>query len=127
MFPRDDGAAKIVGDGRWQRPPNPVNWKIMPPLFAPLAMRRDPQTGLAALLMAPREDCFAVATPYGEEGHRSLYLSLFGRDIPAGQTVVARTRLVLARGISDERAFELYGSYTKEIERGDRSKREDTS
>jgi hypothetical protein len=122
MFPRDDEAAKIIGDGRWQRPPNPVSWKIMPWLEMPLAMRRDATTGLTGLVMAPKEDCFAVSTPYGEEGHRSLYFSLLGRDIGAGQTATARSRLILGRGISDEQAVTLYEQYMAEIERGDDSK-----
>jgi hypothetical protein len=110
-FPRDDDAARIITDGRWTRPPNPVEWKIMPRLAAPLAVRRDAKTGLAAVLMAPPEDCFAISTPYGEEGHRSLYLSLFGRDLKAGESATARARLVIGQGISDEQAIALYRAY----------------
>ena len=110
-FPRDDDAAKIITDGRWKFPPNPVEWKIMPRLAAPLAVRRDAKSGLAAVLMAPPEDCFAVLTPYGEEGHRSVYLSLFGRDLKAGEAVTARARLVIGRDISDEQAIALYKAY----------------
>jgi hypothetical protein len=114
MFPRDEAALKILGDGRWKRPPNPVGWKIMPPLAAPLAVRRDAKTGLTALVMAPAHDCFAVSTPYGEEGHRSIYLSLLGRDLKAGQTATARSRLVIGRNISDEQAVAVYQAYLKE-------------
>jgi len=110
-FPRDDEAPKIITDGRWKFPPNPVEWKIMPRLAAPLAVRRDARSGLAAVLMAPPEDCFAVLTPFGEEGHRSLYLSLFGRDLKAGEAVSARARLVIGRDISDEQAIALYRAY----------------
>ena len=110
-FPRDDAAAGIIGDGRWKFPPNPVEWKIMPRLAAPLAVRRDAKTGLAAVLMAPPQDCFAVLTPFGEEGHRSVYLSLFGRDLKAGETATARARLVIGRDISDEQAIALYKAY----------------
>ncbi|MCX5684555.1 MAG: hypothetical protein NT049_12825 [Planctomycetota bacterium] len=112
-FPRDDAAAGIINDGRWKFPPNPVEWKIMPRLAAPLAMRRDAKTGLAAVLMAPPGDCFAVLTPFGEEGHRSLYLSLFGRDLKAGEPATARARLVVGREISDEQAVALYRAYVK--------------
>lgn len=118
MFPRDAEAVQIIGDGRWQRPPNPVDWKIMPPLAGPLAVRRDAATGLAALVMAPPDDCFAVATPFGEEGHRSLYLSLLGRDVAAGQTATARARLVLARDVSDAQAVALYQAYVQELAAG---------
>ncbi len=53
MFPRE-GTAKMIGDGRWERPPNPPHWKIMPALAAPLAMRRQAKTGLAAVLDGAR-------------------------------------------------------------------------
>jgi hypothetical protein len=114
MFPRDDAAIKVIQDGRWKRPPNPVDWKIMPPLAGALAVRRDAKTGLTALLMARAEDCFAIATPYGEEGHRSIYLSLLGRDIKAGRTATVRSRLVIGRKISDEQAVAMYEAYVKE-------------
>jgi hypothetical protein len=114
MFPRDDAAIKAIQDGRWKRPPNPVDWKIMPPLAGALAVRRDAKTGLTALLMARPQDCFAIATPYGEEGHRSIYLSLLGRDVKAGQTATARSRLVIGRKISDEQAVAMYEAFVKE-------------
>ena len=78
MFPRDEDAAQMITDGRWRYPPSPVAWKIGPRLAAPLGVRRDARSGLTALVMAPAEDCFAVATPYGHDNHRSLYLSLLG-------------------------------------------------
>lgn len=114
MFPRDDRAIETIRDGRWKQPPNPVQWTIRPALIGPLGMRRDLQTGLVALVMAPPEDCFAVATPHGEDGHRSLYLSLFGQDIKAGQTAVARSRLVIRRGVSFEDAVRIYEEYLDE-------------
>lgn len=115
MFPRDASAAKVIDDGRWQRPPHPVQWRIMPQLAAPLAVRRDPARKLTALVMAPPDDCFAVATPCNEEGHRSLYLSLFGRDLKVDQPVSARSRLVVGKDISDEQAIALYEAYVKDI------------
>lgn len=115
MFPRDEDAVKVVSDGRWRRPPSPVDWKIMPQFAGPLGMRRNAKAGLTALVMAPPGDCFAVATPYGEEGHGSLYLSLFGRDIKAGETASAHSRLVIGREITDEQAIALYNAFVKEL------------
>jgi len=112
-FPRDDQTEKIFRDGRWKRPPSPVEWKMMPRLAGPLAVRRDAKTGLTALLMAPPSDCFAVSMPHGEEGHRSVYLSLFGRDFAEGQAATARTRLVIGREISDQQAIALYQEFLK--------------
>ncbi|NQU23317.1 MAG: hypothetical protein HQ567_18715 [Candidatus Nealsonbacteria bacterium] len=121
MFPRDRAAALMIFDRRWEHPPNPVQWSVTRHLAAPLSIRRNEQTGLAAAIMAPPEDCFAVSTPYnktppdGVAGHNSTYLSLFGQDLKTGQTARARCRLVVGK-ITDERAIELYEAYRKQIE-----------
>jgi hypothetical protein len=114
-FPRDDAAAAIFADGRWARPPYPVTWQMMPRLAAPLAMRRDAQSGLTVVVMSRPSDCFAVSMPYGTEGHRSVYLSLFGRDLKAGQAASASARLVIRRDISDDRAREIYRAYVARV------------
>ena len=84
MFPRDRDVLALIRDGRWKLEPNPVDWVIMPILAQPIGLRRDSKSGTTAVVMAPPEDCFAVATPHQTEGHYSLYLSLFGRTIKAG-------------------------------------------
>ena len=113
MFPRE-GTTAMITDGRWERPPSPPHWKIMPAIAAPLALRCQAKTGLTAVLMAPADDCFAVATPWDEDPHCSLYLSLLGRDLKAGQPSTARARLIVARDISDQAAIALYDAYVKE-------------
>jgi hypothetical protein len=40
-----------------------------------------------------------------------LYLSLFGRELKAGQTVRACCRLVISREMTDEQAERYYGEY----------------
>ena len=110
-FPRDRQAVSIIKDGRWKIEPNPVDWAIREDLAAPLGIRRNPANGLCAILMAPPQDCFAVMTPNAGEGHRSLYLCLFGRDIKAGETATARARLVVRTLARDEDAVPLYESY----------------
>jgi hypothetical protein len=111
VFPRDAAAVATVSDGRWKRPPHPVAWTVMPPYAGALAMRRDPATGIVALLMAPPDDCFGVFSPHGGEGHRSVYLSLIGRDVKAGAAASARARLVIGRGITEAGAVERYEAY----------------
>ncbi|MFV1966163.1 MAG: hypothetical protein ACC628_12130 [Pirellulaceae bacterium] len=106
-FPRDAEALAMVRDGRWTIPPSPVDWDMRSWLAAPLAIRRDTSLGLTAVMMLRPEDCFAVSTPWNPEsseagGYRSLYQSLFGRDLEAGQTVRAHCRLVIRRDTSDE-------------------------
>lgn len=115
MYPRDEDAVAIIQDGRWLREPHPVQWRILPRYAFPLVVRRDAESGLAGVLMAPTEDCFAVAMPYRGEGHRSIYLSLFGEDLKAGRTVAARARLVIAPSLSDEQAVARYREYMAEI------------
>ncbi|HJN11603.1 MAG: hypothetical protein QGG09_16080 [Pirellulaceae bacterium] len=115
-FPRDEAALETIHDGRWTIPPSPIDWAVKRWLAAPLAIRRDEANGLTALMMCPPEDCFAVSSPWNPltpqaPGYRSLYLSLFGRDLKAGQTVRARCRLVISREMTDERAERYYGEY----------------
>jgi hypothetical protein len=121
-FPRDERTAKVFADGRWKRPPNPVDWVIMPRLAGTLALRRDDKTGMAALLMAPPTDCFAISMPFSGEGHRSVYLSLFGQDIPSGKSATARARLVLGHGITDAQAIQRYREYLAECEKHGKKK-----
>jgi hypothetical protein len=113
MFPRDDDAATLIRDGRWTLPPHSVEWAIRPAYAGALAVRRDAKTGLAALVMSPTSDCFAVAMPYGEESHRSLYVSLLGRDLAAGESATARVRLVVGHRISDGEAVKMYVDYRR--------------
>jgi hypothetical protein len=122
IFPRDRQAVQTIFDGRWERPPHPVPWSVTRWLAAPVAVRRHEPSGVAAVLMAPPEDCFAVSTPYnktppdGVANHLSLYLSLFGRDLAAGQTAKARTRLVVAQKPTDRQVLERYESYVRKRE-----------
>ena len=115
-FPRDEAATAMIADGRWQRPPNPVTFKPVTTYTGALGMRRDAKSGLTTLVMAPPADCFAVMMPYGEEAHRSLYLSLFGRDFKDGESATAHARLVIGHHITDPQAIELYNAYLKEIQ-----------
>lgn len=121
MFPRDEAVLDVVRDGRWKKEPNPVDWVTMPRLGAPVCLRRAPKTDLAVVLMSPPDDCFAIATPYEGEGHYSLYLSLFGRGIKAGETAKTRARFVVATGASDRQVLALYRQYFSELSERDSS------
>jgi len=112
MYPRDQGAVALITDGRWKLEPNPVNWTVLPALAAPIGLRRAPQSGLAAVLLAPATDCFAVATPHQTEGHYSMYLSLFGRDIKAAETAKARVRLWIAEKPTDQQILKAYEAFS---------------
>jgi len=115
MFPRDRNAVQLIEDGRWQQTPNPVAWTIRPDMALPIAIRRHRESGLCAILMAPPEHCFAISTPYAGEGHFSLYLSLFGRSVLAGETANARARLVIADAPTDAEILSMYELYMKDL------------
>lgn len=113
MFPRDEAAIARIQGGRWDVPPSPVRWAIGRFLAAPLILRRDAQLGLTGAMMCPAEDCFAVSSPWNPDtpeagGYRSIYLSLFGRDLKAGQPAKARCRMVLARELTDAEVLRRY-------------------
>ena len=115
MFPRDGRALRIIGDGRWKKEPHPVEWSIMPNMAMPIGLRRSAEGGPTAILMAPPDDCFAIATPYQGESHYSLYLSLFGRNVKAGRTARARSRFVVTTAASDVEIVELYKKYIRDL------------
>jgi hypothetical protein len=117
MFLRDPGGLSLVRDGRWLQPPNPVDWVIRPPLALPLCVRRGPEVDVTAMLMAPKQDCYAISTPYKGETHYSLYLSLFGHDIKAGHTATARARFVVTGEIDDQEILGVYEAYKKDLVR----------
>jgi len=118
MFPRNNDVVPIIRDGRWQKQPNPVDWKIMPPMAKPIALRRGSDAAPTAILMAPPDDCFAISTPYEGEGHYSTYFSLFGHDIEASQTARTRLRLVIMNVTSNREILNLYKKYIEEIKDG---------
>jgi hypothetical protein len=118
IFPRDEQAIRLINDGRWKLEPNPVAWTIRPTLEMPAALRRNPQTGFTALVMAPRDQCFAIAMPHQTEGHYSLYFSLFGRDVAAGEVVRANARLVITSGVTGDRIDSTYRQYIQALSRG---------
>jgi len=111
IFPRDPAALALIRDGRWKIPPSPVDWAIRPNLAAPLAIRRARRLGLVAVLMGRPGDCFAVAMPHHDEPHYSLYLSLFGRTIRAGERARARACLAILRDSEMDRIEAMYGEW----------------
>ncbi|MCC6342013.1 MAG: hypothetical protein IT166_07440 [Bryobacterales bacterium] len=95
IFPRDPAALKLIYDGRWKFPPNPVEWAKMPDFELPISIRTDPAAGWSVVIMAPAPDCFAIATPEESDQHHSTYLSLFGLDLKKGAAARARARLIV--------------------------------
>jgi hypothetical protein len=120
MFPRDKSFVPMIGDGRWTKEPYPVTWKVMRELMLPIAFRRGADSAPALVLMSPREDCCAVSTPYQGESHYSLYLSLFGRDVKAGESAKARARFVVTTARSDNDIMKLWREYFFHFDTGEK-------
>ncbi len=115
MFPRDEKVLAMVHDGRWTKPPYPLNWAIRPPFAEPLGVRRNADKSLAVAIMSLPSDCIAISTPYEGETHYSMYPSLFGRDVKAGQSAKAHARLVVTTETSDRDILTLYQDYKKAL------------
>ena len=113
-FPRDDASAKLINDGRWDLEPHPLAWTQMPDFDKPIAVRRDPESGLTIVSITRTEDCFGVFTPYGEEKHYSNYMSTFGQDVEAGETVGVRSRLVVLANPSEAETVEVARAFLEE-------------
>jgi len=113
MFPRDKASEPMIRDGRWTKEPYPVTWKVMPRFMFPIAFRRGADTAPAVMVMSPPQDCLAISMPYQGESHYSLYLSLFGRDVKAGDSAKARARLVVTTARADREILDLYQEYVK--------------
>jgi hypothetical protein len=107
-FPRDERGAERICDGRWQRGRHFTRFLPCRYYAAPLAFYYHPETHLATIMMASPQDAYAVSLAYqtteqhdGVGHHNSLYLSLFGRDLQAGEKAQARLRMVIDRNGTD--------------------------
>ena len=126
-FPRDERAAAILADGRWQRGRH--HTRFLPARYygLPLGLYARDDGPLDVLLMGHPEDVFAVSMAYATDDptddvgqHNSLYLSLFGRDLHPGDRWRTATRLVfddLDRDPSRHR--EAYDAFLTTTDRGE--------
>jgi hypothetical protein len=113
MFPRDPSATELIRDGRWR---GFVDWQLGPVGAFPLMIRREPQHGFTAVMMAPPADCFAVACPWNPPTananvYRSFYQSLFGCDLKTNQPARAACRLIIGRNLADADVLERFAKY----------------
>jgi len=54
-----------------------------------------------------------LSMPQQEESHYSMYLSLWGRDVKAGETAQARARLVIGEQWTDAQVLDAYAQFLK--------------
>jgi hypothetical protein len=99
VYPRDEAAARIAVDGRWDGVArfSPVRQYKVPVCFV-----ADRQHQVAAVWMSEPEHCFAVGSGYDSPDpkdrfhkHNPLYLSFFGDNLRAGDHRSTRARLVV--------------------------------
>ncbi len=113
VFPRDAEALAMVEDGRWEIPPHPVDWVVRPDFAEALIYRRAEDSELIVAMMAPPQDCFALFTPERGEAHYSMYLSLFGRTIEAGESASTTVRVIVDT-LDEDALLERYQDFLDE-------------
>jgi hypothetical protein len=91
-FPRDEQAAHLITDGRWQRGRHFTRFLPARYYAVPLGFYAHRRSALDVLVMGLPRDVFAVSMAYATDDpadtvgrHNSLYLSLFGRDLHPGE------------------------------------------
>jgi hypothetical protein len=91
-FPRDEAAAHVITDGRWQRGRH--HTRFLPARFygLPLGFYSQVDGPVEALFMGLPDDVYSVNMAYFTDDpndhvgqHNSLYLSLFGQDLHPGE------------------------------------------
>lgn len=115
LFPRGEDVMPMIKDGRWKHPPYPNNWTFRQAFQAPLGIKSEPNSGVAAVIMAPPEDCFAVSMFEQNSGLGCYYLSLFGKDVKKGRTIVGQARMVFGKNITNEEALRKYQEYLQSL------------
>lgn len=119
-FPRDQRAAQVIYDGRWEKGQHPVHFAVTRFYHVPMALKAESLEGLGLLFMAKRDDCLAVEMPYNREpddpisAHSSVYFSLFGEDLPVKQERMAHLRLVLDHAVNNGKAMRHYQRFLEE-------------
>ncbi len=127
VFPRDTHAARRCVDGRWDR----SEWDAPVVQACPvrryahcLAFMFDPETKLAAVLMAHQDHCYAISTRYHADAaadrmtsYSAFDMSLFGNDFIPGEIRTVRVRLALAHLEEPMlKPLELYQQFLSDLE-----------
>ncbi len=117
-FPRDIEATALIFDGRWRQEPNPVHFAAGRHYAVPLLGSRIPENGVALLLFARSDECFALETTYARpagadsvSSHNSLYMSLGGADLAPGASARFHLRASVVRLAAHEEALALYKNW----------------
>lgn len=101
-FPRDERAANLITDGRWQRGRHFTRFLPARYYGLPIGFYSQGSGPVDVLVMGRPDDTFAVSMAYATDDpqdavgqHNSLYLSLFGKDLHPGERWETTVRLVV--------------------------------
>jgi hypothetical protein len=122
FFPRDEAGANLLTDGRHQK--GRWYWRMAIGRRYALPMAFFSKGDVDVLLMGRPEDVYAVGATYEGDAktdnlaaHRSLYLSLLGEDMAAGESRRTQMRMIVGECGSDPtKHIALYESFLKEVE-----------
>lgn len=127
FFPRDEAGAHLLTDGRHQK--GRWYWRMAIGRRYGIPLVFFSKNGIDAILMGRMQDVYAVGATYKGDaendpvaGHRSLYLSLFGEDLKAGEGRHTQMRMVIGDFGSDPgKHMELYQTFINEMSSKPRS------
>ncbi len=127
FFPRDEAGANLLTDGRHQK--GRWFWRMAIGRRYAMPLAFFSKNGVDAIVMGRPEDVYAVGATYKGDaenddvaGHRSLYLSLFGENLKAGEGRHTQMRMIIDDFGSDaEKHKELFRSFLKDMESKPRS------
>ena len=127
FFPRDEAGANTLTDGRHQKGRWYWRMAVGRRYGMPLAFFNKGEVDV--LLMGHPEDVYAVGATYEGDpetddiaAHRSCYLSLFGKDLVAGEGRRTQIRMIIGRYGSDpEKHNSLYKAFLNDVKLKPRS------
>lgn len=127
FFPRDEAGANLLTDGRHQK--GRWYWRMAVGRRYGMPMAFFNKGDVDVLLMGRPEDVYAVGATYEGDpetdniaAHRSLYLSLFGEDLVAGEGRRTQMRMIIGKFRSDpEKHASLYEAFLNDVKLKPRS------
>lgn len=121
FFPRDEAGAHLLTDGRHQK--GRWYWRMAVGRRYGMPMAFFNNGDVDVLVMGRPEDVYAVGATYEGDpktddiaAHRSLYLSLFGEDLVAGEGRRTQMRMIIGKYGSDpNKHASLYEAFLNDV------------
>lgn len=121
FFPRDEAGANLLTDGRHQK--GRWYWRMAIGRRYGMPMAFFNKGNVDVLVMGRPEDVYAVGATYEGDpetdniaAHRSLYLSLFGEDLVAGEGRRTQMRMIIGEFGSDpNKHASLYNAFLNDV------------